>query len=314
MNNIEKPTPLNRKDFTSKLIDPYLGEDTKPSPPDKLNRGEQVSLRDDKNKLPIVGLEDHDKAIQYYFDNVIKPAIIQNGQRIVVPVIISSPEKFKSVQTDGFFRDKNGKIMLPLITYKRESFEKNRDLGNKLDGNLVHNIQVFEQHYSKRNVYDNFGILTNTKPQVSKIITVVPDYVTITYSCIVFTNYIEQNNKLIESIQFASDSYWGNPNEFSFRARIDTFNTTTILEQDSDRAIKSTFNIILNGYLIPNTINKDLAIIQNKIFDKSKVVFKAKIIGESARARRVNVSSSLVPTADNIFITVDNTNLTSDLI
>lgn len=274
-----KPTPLNRREFTSKLIDPYIPNQG-PLPPQDFNRGEQISVKNDTTKIINIGLEDIDSAVQYYFENIIKPNVIQNGERLVVPVIISSPERFKSVQTDGFYRDKNGKIMLPLITYKRNSVSKNRDLGNKLDGNRPHNIQTFEQKYDKRNVYDNFGLLNNIKPQTARSITIVPDYVTLVYSCILFTNYIEQSNKLVESIQFASDSYWGDPKKFSFKTRIDTFNTATILEQGEDRGVKVTFDIILNGYLIPNTLNKDLAQVQNRIYDKTRVKFTSEIVSK----------------------------------
>jgi len=276
----KKPTPLNRREFTSKLIEPYLESEGKPPVPKELNRGEQVSLKDDKSKDISIGLEDHDAAILYYFEHVIKPSVIQNGIRTTVPVLVSSPERFKSVQTDGFYRDKNSKIMVPLITFTRESVAKNRNLGNKLDGNYPQNLQYFEQSYNKRNIYDNFSAINNIKPQVSRIIAVVPDYVTITYNCIVFTNFIEQNNKLIEGINFASDSYWGDLNKFQFRAMIDSFATPTILEQGDDRAAKSTFSITLNGYLIPDTINKDLAQVQKKIYDKSRVVITAETVSK----------------------------------
>src|SRR5690606_38530366 len=103
---MKKPTPKQKREFTSKLIEPEI-PGTNPLPPGELNRGEQVSVKDDTTKIITVGLEQHDSAIQYYFENVIKPNVIQNGQRIVVPVVVSSAEKFKSVQTDGFYRDKN---------------------------------------------------------------------------------------------------------------------------------------------------------------------------------------------------------------
>ena len=34
--------------------------------------------------------------------------------RLNVPVLYGSPERWKSVQKDGFYRDKNGKIQAPL--------------------------------------------------------------------------------------------------------------------------------------------------------------------------------------------------------
>lgn len=275
-----KPIPLPRREFVTKFVEPYLPQEGQVIAPKTFNRGEKISLRDDTSKNISIGLEDHDSAVQYYFNNVIKPNVIQNGIRNTVPVIVASPERFKSVQIDGFYRDKNGKIMVPLITFKRESFTKNRNLGNKLDGNYPQNIQIFEQRYNKRNIYDNFSQINNIIPQVSRIVTVVPDYITLRYSCIVFTNFIEQNNKLLESINYASDSYWGDINRFQFRATIDSFNTPTILEQGDDRVAKSTFDIELNGYLIPDVINKDLSQIQNKVYDKSKIIITSETVSK----------------------------------
>jgi hypothetical protein len=44
------------------------------------------------------------------------------------------------MQADGFYRDKNGKTMVPLIMFKRDSFTKNNTLGNKLVKNHKKNI------------------------------------------------------------------------------------------------------------------------------------------------------------------------------
>jgi hypothetical protein len=237
------------------------------------DRGTDYSLRGDKVKDISVGLEDIDQAVLYYFENIIKPNVIQNGQRIAVPVIYGSPERWKSVQADGFYRDNSGRLLVPLIMFKRENVEKNRSLGNKLDGNKVHLNQVVGSKYNIRNVYDKFSLLTNRIPSEQYYISVVPDYVTVTYSCIIFTDFVEQNNKLVEAIEFASDSYWGDPKRWKFKSRIDTFTTTTLLEEGTDRAAKSSFNIVLNGYIIPDTVNKDLASSRSKFYTTSQVIF-----------------------------------------
>jgi hypothetical protein len=161
---------------------------------------------------------------------------------------------------------------------KRESIEKNRALGNKLDGNKVHNYQVVGTKFNQRNIYDNFSVLNNRIPSQQFYISSVPDYINVNYSCIIFTDYIEQNNKLVEAIQFASDSYWGDPNRFKFRANIDSFNTPIILEQGEDRAARSSFNIKLFGYILPNTINKDLAVARSKFYTKSQIIFNLETI------------------------------------
>ena len=87
---------------------------------------------------------------------------------------------------------------------------------------------------------------------------VIPDFVTLEYSCLIQTYYMEQLNKVIEACEYASDAYWGDPARFKFRAFIDQFTTATELTLGKDRLVKGTFNIRLRGYIIPDTIQKDL--------------------------------------------------------
>jgi hypothetical protein len=287
------PRPIKKREFLTTLSEPYiqpereiqpysnpnstLSLESQPGQP-TFNRAEQTSLKNDETKTITIGLEDHDKAVLYYLENIIKPTVTQNNKQISVPIIYGSPERWKSVQSDGFYRDKNGKTMVPLIMYKRESFEKNRSLGNKLDGNVVHNVQYFEKGYSKRNVYDNFGILNNQIPQKEYILGIIPDYITLTYKITIFTDYVEQMNPLIEALEFASDSYWGDPESFQFRAIINSFPTPVSLENGLDRAIKSELSVTLQGYIIPNTINVAQAGPNPKSYNVTKTIFTEKVI------------------------------------
>ena len=280
MAKIIKPLPRNQSQVTqAELSTPYLSQGRAISETSfSENRGTDYSLKDDTVKDISIGLQDIDNAVLFYFNNVIKPTVIQNEQRLAVPVIYGSQERWKSIQNDGFYRDKNGKLMVPLIMLKRVSIEKNRTLGNKLDGNIVHNYQVVGTKFNQRNIYDNFAVLTNRIPSKQYYISSVPDYINVNYECIIFTDYIEQNNKLVEAVQFASDSYWGDVNRFKFRANIDSFNTPIILEQGADRAARSSFNIKLFGYMLPDTINKDLAVARSKFYTKAQVVFELETV------------------------------------
>jgi hypothetical protein len=280
MSRILKPLPKNAAEISQEQVVPYIKDQGKPVSDTTFskNRGKDFSFKGDTVKDVSVGLEDLDYAVMYYFENVIKPNVIQNGQQLAVPVIYGSPERWKSVQADGFYRDANGKGLAPLIMFKRESVEKNRNLGNKLDGNKAHLYQIIGTKYNIKNAYDKFSIINNRIPSEQYYVSVVPDYVTLTYSCVIFTDYIEQNNKLVEAIQFASDSYWGDPNRWKFKTRIDSFTTTTLLEQGEDRAARSTFNLVLNGYILPDTVNKDLAVARSKFYTTSQVIFDLEVI------------------------------------
>jgi hypothetical protein len=265
------PIPKTQKEILVDQQVPFDVERGNPNKSNNPNRATQTSFRNDNTKPFSIGLQDIDGAIMYYFQNVIKPFVVQNEERIEVPVIYGSPEKWKSYQKDGYYRDVNGAIMAPLIMFKRDSIEKNRTVANKLDANKPNNYTVTEKQYSQGNVYSNFNVLTNRQPVTTYYASVVPDYLTLTYSCVVFTYYVAQLNKIVEAIEYASDAYWGNPEQFQFQTRIDTFNTVTELQNDAERLVRSTFNIKVYGYIVPEVLQKDLNSIK-KFSSKSKII------------------------------------------
>ena len=265
------PIPKTQKEILVNQQVPFDVQRGNPNKSNDPNRATQTSFRNDNTKPFSVGLQDIDGAIMYYFQNVIKPFVVQNEERIEVPVIYGSPEKWKSYQKDGYYRDVNGAIMAPLIMFKRDSIEKNRTIANKLDANKPNNYTVTEKQYSPGNVYSNFNVLTNRAPTTTYYASVVPDYLTLTYSCVVFTYYVAQLNKIVEAIEYASDAYWGNPEQFQFQTRIDTFNTVTELQNNAERLVRSTFNIKVYGYIVPEVLQKDLNSIK-KFSSKSKII------------------------------------------
>lgn len=277
-----KPIPKTQRELSVSQHEPYVNPETgetagNPNRAVELNRGEQTSFRDDTVKPFSLGFKEIDEALFYYMENIIKPTVQQNGVVQKVPVIYGSPEKWKQIQKDGYYRDSKGKIMMPLITFKRNSIEKNRNLASKLDSNFPNNINVFTKSYSKNNVYDNFNILNNKIPQKEYYAVVVPDYVTITYDFIISTYYTEQLNKLIEAFNYASDSYWGDPEKFKFKAIINSFATPIELVQGGERTVKATFSLKLHGYVVPLTTQKDLSSIK-KFNNKTTVVIEEKLI------------------------------------
>jgi hypothetical protein len=279
MNQVTRPQ--NRKEFMNKLIVPYSPEYGNPnvvfSDPQKLgqpekNRALDYSLKGDTDKDFSIGLDDLTEAVQYYFDKVLKLSVIQNNTKINVPVIYGTPENWKSVQDDGYYRDQTGKMFAPLIMYKRTSTTPNRGLGNKLDGNKVHNVQIFEKRYNNRNNYGNFTVLAERTPEKEYVVAITPDYVTLEFECMMWTYLVEQMDKLIEILNFSSRSYWGDPNRFQFYSQIETFTDDIAYEIGEDRAVMSRFNLTLNGYLIPDSVNKSVAS-ANRYFGVSKVIF-----------------------------------------
>lgn len=305
--------PQNRREFMSKLVgpayDPQAGEVPKPfSEPTKLgqpeqNRAREISVKGDTEKDFYIGIKDLDEAVFYYFNNVLKLSVVQNNTKLSVPILYGTPENWKSIQNDGYYRDGQGKLMAPLLMFKRKSITQNRNLGYKLDGNLVHNLQTFKTRFNKRNFYSNFNILNSRAPEEKYVVSITPDYVTVEYECVVFTYFVEQMDKLIEALNFASRSYWGDPNRFQFMSSIETFQDEIASAVGENRAVRSSFNITLNGYLIPDTVNKKIAN-ANIYYGVSSVKFgletatsseeftAKKVIGASARKTNVTLTDS----------------------
>jgi len=289
MPSIRKPNPKSQQQLSNDQVDPYVFPERDESygnpniPSDfqqftatrqsgvEFNRSEQMSFKGDTVKPFVVGLQDIDEAIMYYFQNVIRPFVYQNGVRIEVPVIYGSPEKWKSVQKDGYYKDKNGAIMAPLIMFKRDTMDKNRSLTNKLDANHPHLYTSWAKGYNPKNAYSNFNVLTNRIPVEQFVVNVVPDYINLTYTCAIQTYYVEQMNKIIEAINYASDSYWGDPERFKFKASIDSYSTAVEISDTTTRIIKGNFTIKLFGYIVPDTVQKDVTAIK-KYNSKAQII------------------------------------------
>lgn len=286
MTKFRKPIPKTQKQISKGLQDAFdttRGNPNQTVNPNEsqtgidFNRGHKLSMKNDSSKLLTIGIQDLDEAVFYYFDNVIKPFVYQNGQRRSVPFIYAAPERWKSYQRDGYYRDKGGAIMLPIIVVKRNNIEKDRSVYNKLDANMPNLYGSFQKSYNPKNAYGNFNALNNRIPVKSYNLSVVPDFVTLNYSCVIQTYYMEQLNKIIESVEYASDSYWGDPERFKFRSFIDSFQTTTELTAGKDRLVKGTFDIRLRGYIIPEVMQKDITALK-KVNSKAKITVTSETV------------------------------------
>ena len=143
-------------------------ESNKPLPRKQrvVNRGYLYSRKDENVKNTEITLMDMDSAIQFYFDQVIKPSVEDNGENIKVPIMYASPERWKSIQRDGFMRDKKRQTITPVIVYRRTSIEKDETLPiDKLDANDPKHFYTFEKKFSTVNKYDNFSTQIGTIPQ-----------------------------------------------------------------------------------------------------------------------------------------------------
>lgn len=213
-----------------------------------IDRSSQTRRDTDKQKDNTVRLIDIDTTIFKHLEHI-QIQVIDDGNRIKVPIYYASPEKWKAIQKDGIIRDYNGKMILPAIVLQRVNSE--RDMANAMFNKyLTYSVM---KRYSEKNRYTAFNILTNQNAPINEVYDVtMPDHMTFTYHFIIWTEYVEQMNAVIEKINFETEDYWGELRGLRFRTRIDSFSHTVELQVDQDRIVKSEFDLIVRGYLLPD--------------------------------------------------------------
>lgn len=191
-----------------------------------------------------------DTAIISYLRDNMTPTIVDDGKQIVVPVQYANAERWKQVRRDGVQRDSAGKILTPLIMLRRTGIRRSQmtsPVNKYLD-------RTYITGWNRRNSYDKFALLNRMTPSRQLVSVKVPDYVDITYAFMMWTEYVDQMNDLIEQLNFEMDSYWGNRGDFKFRVRVEDYTTDTELPADGDRVVKTTFSMLVNAYLLPETM------------------------------------------------------------
>jgi len=239
-----------------------------------VHREFQVRRDTDDFKNFTVTLLDIDSAIVDHLDNTINPTIVDGGDNIKVPILYGNPERWKAIQSDGGIRDNNGKLQLPAIMFKRNTVAKNESLATF---NRHLNVQVLRK-YDQKNVYDRFSILTKKTAPTSQVMNVtLPDHITLTYEFMLWTEYVEQMNSLIEKINWATEEYWGDPTRFKFRVYINDYSNNTEVQSGKDRMVRTTFNMTVQAYLLSDSFeNKKLTTTKN--FTPRKVIVTGEIV------------------------------------
>lgn len=218
-----------------------------------LNRGAQ--LKREGNELGKgVRLYDVDLAIAEHMIDTVVPSVEAFREKVKVPVLYGNPERWTSVQKQGYLKDKNGALQIPLIMFKRNSIERNDTMASSMNRHVSYPSVSM---YSKKHRYDKFSAMTGTTKPVEIFDVIMPDYVTVSYEVIIWTDFTEHMNKIVEAFQYATDEYWGDKNGFKFRTKIDSFDNTTEVGEGSQRIVRTTFTMLVNAYLLPEQFNNE---------------------------------------------------------
>ena len=212
-----------------------------------INRGEEIK----REPIEIgkgVRLYDVDLAIAEHMIDTVVPTVEVFREKVKIPVLYGNPERWTSVQKNGYLRDKKGQLQIPLIMFKRNSIARDDTMASSMNRHVSYPTVT---KFSKKHKYDRFSAMTGTTRPVEQYDIVMPDYVSITYEVMIWTDFTEHMNKIVEAFQYATDEYWGDKSGFKFRVRIDNFDNTTEVGEGSQRIVRTTFTMVVNAYLLP---------------------------------------------------------------
>ena len=231
----------------------------------------------DLSKQYSITLKDIDTSIISYIKNVIKPTVQEANERVKVTVMYGNEERWKSVRKRGVMRDKNNSLILPLIMLKRVSVEKSDMIpGYEHDIRRKYTEVVRNTGWSKDNRYSRFSVQTGNLPIYENLVTTIPNFVNITYEFVLWTNFIEQMNPLVETFMEHDKTYWGDKDTYRFISNLDSVSDASEMDSRGERFIKSTFSVTTKAYLLPEETNSivmgKMSQVQRKL-SPSKVVF-----------------------------------------
>ena len=223
-----------------------------------------------------ITLKDVDTAVLNHVKNVMKPRVREANETFKIPVYYGNEERWKAVRKRGVLRDKNNSLILPLIMLKRTELSRNELSGQSYQHDIRRNsVEVVRANkWSKDNQYDRFSVQQGVQPVYDVITTGMPNYADITYEFILWTNFIEQMNPLVESFVDQSNTYWGDGANNKFLCILENISDASEMNQDGERFIKSTFTVTSKAYLLPEYLN---SVITNKVSNMKKFTTPSRV-------------------------------------
>ena len=240
------------------------------------NESQSIVPGFDLSKQYSITLKDIDTSIMSYVKNVVRPNVQEANTQVKVPVMYGNEERWVAARKRGILRDKNNALILPLIMLKRVSVEKSDAVpGYEHDIRRKYTDIVRNTGWSKDNRYSKFAMQIGDFPVYENLVTSIPNFVNISYEFVLWTNFIEQMNPLIESFMEYDKTYWGDKDTYRFCSYLDSVSDASEMDSRGERFIKSTFSVTTKGYLLPEETN---SIVTGKVSQVQKRLSPAKVI------------------------------------
>jgi hypothetical protein len=127
-------------------------------------------------------------------------------------------------------------------------------------------------------------VLNNKSAPTNQIFAVtLPDHVKVEYEFMVWTEYVEQMNYVLEKINFASEDYWGDPQRFKFRVSVGSYTNNIEVSSDKDRMVRTTFPMTVYAYLLADSFEDRKSTVQRLLTPR-----KVNIVAETVTSAQMD--------------------------
>ncbi len=253
-----------------------------------------------QNEYPASTLETIDTGIYEWVSEVLDLHTRTNKGIYKVPTIWLGTERVWQIKNDVRFRDKVGKLILPIISINRDSVLKDptfkgsfqahiveqndfkggvHEVSNEINGEKTRNFQNNLKPGTQETGYvdENHLIVKNyhTSP--------IPSYITVNYSITLRTEYQQQMNDLltpfitrtgqINSFKFSKDNH-------TYEAFIQqdyNMNNNTVNIGEDERMFETKVTIKTLGYLVGEGYNRPRPVNARRE-SRPKIIFKTETI------------------------------------
>lgn len=231
--------------------------------------------------IPSCGVEDLDKSVFELFDKQMPLYYDLHGEKKRVPVIFATGERFALLRRKKPIVDKNGALILPLISITRGSIENAPQKGianNQMFPHVItKRLSKKDLEYRQLNNHENLRNINGENEEIDPDLSLEPrldkniietiempavKYFSATYDISIWSSFTQQMNNLLEAVM---SSYTLNPGQqirldsdkgYWFSGFIDTaFSQDTNYADftDAERYIKYNMTLNATGYIIaPN--------------------------------------------------------------
>lgn len=227
---------------------------------------QNINLGDFESQL----LENIDREVLNHFNKQIGLYVVENDNKIMVPVMLATHERWNQLKKDRVLRDSNKTVLLPICIVKRGTIESaNPTINKSVADNPAFKVPVG----SIKDIKQGESHLGN-----SKIFTNYPIYIKITYEMTLQSRFMSSMNSMIEQIIVNYFTGWFiSENEYSLMWETSPITDSSNIEDfsDNEKIITNNFQFMVTGAIVSKYQN-DISNI-TRVYSPRKIIFEERV-------------------------------------